>query len=245
MKRLALLAAVLSALAVPASASAHATLEGASPGTQSKVAEPPKVVVLRFSEPLTITSRAVLVLAANGAVRSAEPRLSEDRRVVTTPVSGLAKGEAYTVRWRVTGVDGHSPAGVFTFGVGIRAPSPTDAVGASGSSWKDDAARWLLFLAISLVLGPLAVRLLVLRGPVPARLERRFHLVTTVAAFAVIDVGIAAFVIRASNALQLPIVDLLYGDLSPFAEKTRFGIAFLVMTVGFSVVAAVLMLAWI
>jgi len=245
MKRLALLAAVLSALAVPASASAHATLEGASPGMQSKVAEPPTVVVLRFSEPLTITSRAVLVLAANGAVRSAEPRLSEDRRVVTTPVSGLAKGEAYTVRWRVTGVDGHSPAGVFTFGVGIRAPSPTDAVGASGSSWKDDAARWLLFLAISLVLGPLAVRLLVLRGPVPARLERRFHLVTTVAAFAVIDVGIAAFVIRASNALQLPIVDLLYGDLSPFAEKTRFGIAFLVMTVGFSVVAAVLMLAWI
>ena len=106
-------------------------------------------------------------------------------------------------------------------------------------------ARWLLFVAISLVLGPLVVRLLVLRGPVPNRLERRFHLVTTVAAFAVIDVGIAAFVIRASNALQLPIVDLLYGDLSPFAEKTRFGIAFLVMTVGFAVVAAVLMLAWI
>ena len=134
---------------------------------------------------------------------------------------------------------------MFTFGVGVRAPPPTDAVGASGSSWKDDAARWLLFLAISLVLGPLVVRLLVLRGPVPDRLERRFHLVTTVAAFAVIDVGIAAFVIRASNALQLPIVDLLYGDLSPFAEKTRFGIAFLVMTVGFAVVAAVLMLAWI
>ena len=133
MKRLALLAAAMAALVVPASASAHAALESASPGAQSKVAEPPTEVVLRFSEPLTITSRAVLVLAPNGTCSSGEPRLSEDRRVVTTPVSGLAKGEAYTVRWRVTGVDGHSPAGVFTFGVGVRAPPPTDAVGASGA----------------------------------------------------------------------------------------------------------------
>jgi copper transport protein len=80
---------------------------------------------------------------------------------------------------------------------------------------------------------------------VPQRLERRFHLVTTVAAFAVIDVGIAAFVVRASNALQLPLGDFLFGDLTPFAEKTRFGVAFLVMTVGFAVIAALLMLAWI
>jgi copper transport protein len=86
---------------------------------------------------------------------------------------------------------------------------------------------------------------LVLRGPVPARLERRFNLVTTLSAFAVIDVGIAAFVSRASNALQLPAADLLYGDLQPFAEKTRFGVAFLAMTVGFSVVASLLLLAWV
>jgi putative copper export protein len=66
-----------------------------------------------------------------------------------------------------------------------------------------------------------------------------------VAAFAVIDVGVAAFVARASNALQVPLGDLLYADLQPFAEKTRFGVAFLVMTVGFAVVAALLALAWI
>jgi copper transport protein len=245
MKRIALLVAAVVALALPASAAAHATLVSSVPGRQAKIDEPPTTVVLRFGEPLTITSRAVLVLAPGGAAMSGTPRLSADRKVVTTPVSGLAKGEGYTVRWRVTGVDGHSPAGVFTFGVGVRAPPPTDAVGASGSSWRDDVARWLLFLSIALVLGPLTVRLLVLRGAVPPSLEHRFHLVTTVAAFAVIDVGIAAFVVRASNALQLPIVDLLYGDLTPFAEKTRFGVAFLAMTAGFAVVAALLMLAWI
>ena len=38
------------------------------------------------------------------------------------------------------------------------------------------------------------------------------------------NVGIAAFVLRADDALQLPFVDLLYGDLSPIATKTRFGV---------------------
>jgi putative copper export protein len=80
---------------------------------------------------------------------------------------------------------------------------------------------------------------------VPEPLERRVHLLTTVAAFSVINVGIAAFVLRAANALQLPLADLIYGDLQPFAEKTRYGEAFLVMTIGFGVVAGLLLLAWI
>ena len=50
--------------------------------------------------------------------------------------------------------------------------------------------------------------------------------------------------LRAENALQLSVVDLLYGDLSPFAEETRFGIAFLVTMVGFGAVAALAILAW-
>jgi copper transport protein len=165
--------------------------------------------------------------------------------VVSAPVSGLTRGQGYTVRWRVIGADGHAPAGVFTFGVGVGAPPPTAAVGSSGTTWKDDVARWAVFAALALLIGPLVLRLLVLRGPVPGRLERRFHLVGVVAAFLVIDAGIAAFVLRASNALQLPLGDLPYGDLQPFAEKTRFGIAFLVMTLGFGVVAALLLVGWI
>ena len=144
------------------------------------------------------------------------------------------------------GEDGHSPAGVFTFGVGVAAPQPTDAVGASGTTWRDDVARWALFGALALLIGPLVVRLLILRGAaVPDVLEKRFHLVSVVAAFLVIDVGIAGFVLRASNALQLPIADLPYGDLQPFAEKTRFGVAFLAMTIGFGVIAALLLVGWV
>jgi copper transport protein len=238
------LAAVL-ALAFPAQASAHTTLIASFPSTQSSVDAAPTEVRLEFNQPVLASERAIRVLAPDGAVLSGPTHVTRGGKGVSAAVSGLTRGSAYTVRWQVTGRDGHSPAGVFTFGVGVPALPPTEAVGARGTTWKDDLARWLLFAALALVIGPLALRLVVLRGPVPARLERRFHIVTTVAAFAVIQVGIAAFVIRASNALQLPWDDLVYGDLQPFAEKTRFGVAFLVMTVGFAVVSALLAVAWV
>jgi copper transport protein len=244
-RTLAVVAAVGAALALPATAFGHTTLEGASPGTQSTVSTPPTEIRLRFNQPVTITWRAIQVFAPDGTLLSGSATTAEGGRVVVASVSRLAKGSAYTVRWKATGRDGHSPAGVFTFGVGVKPPPPTEAVGARGTTWKDDFARWLLFVSLALLIGPLVLRLVVLRGPVPAALERRFHVVTTVAALSVINVGIAAFVVRASNALQLPFGDLLYGDLEPFAEKTRFGVAFLVMTVGFGTVAALLALAWV
>ena len=245
MRRALVLFAALAALALPATALGHATLTGAWPATQSRVDATPSEIRLEFNQAVTAGARSIEVLAADGTVLSGAARAASGDRAVVALVAGLEQGTAYTVRWRVVGRDGHSPSGVYTFGVGVAPPPPTAAVGARGTTWRDDVARWLLFAALALVLGPLAIRLVVLRGPVPGALERRFHLVTTAAAFSVINVGIAAFVIRASNALQLPFGDLLYGDLQPFAEKTRFGVAFLVMTVGFGVVATLLLLSWI
>jgi copper transport protein len=236
---------VILALLVPSTASAHVTLVRAEPATQSRLETAPKEIRLHFNQPVTITSSAIQVLAPDGTLLSGTAATQENGYVVVAPVSRLAAGQGYTVRWHVIGDDGHSPSGVFTFGVGVAAPPPTEAVGASGTTWRDDLARWALFASLALLIGPLVVRLLILRGPVPARLEHRFHLVGVVASMLVVDVGIAVFVLRASNALQLPIADLPYGDLQPFAEKTRFGIAFLVMTVGFGVVAALLLVSWI
>jgi copper transport protein len=232
-------------LVLPPAAGAHATLVEASPATQSDVRRAPTEIRLRFTEPVTVSPSAVQVLGRGGAVLSGVATVSRDGRVVTAPVSGLRSGSSYTVRWHVVGLDGHSPAGVYTFGVGATPPPPTHAVGAGGTTWWDDLVRWALFVALTLVIGPLAIRLVVLPENVPPPLEKRFHVVTTTAAFVVIDVGVAAFVIRASNALQLPLGDLLYGDLQPFAQKTRFGVAFMVMTVGFAMVAALLVLAWV
>ena len=240
-----MLGCLVAALVVPSTALAHVTLESSEPDTQARLDGAPREIRLRFNQPVTITSNAIQVLAPDGTVLSGTARTEDAGYVVVAPVSRLGRGQGYTVRWRVIGDDGHSPAGVFTFGVGVAAPPPTEAVGASGTTWRDDLARWALFGMLALLIGPLVVRLVVLRGPVPELLERRFHLVGVVAAFLVIDVGIAAFVLRASNALQLPIGDLPYGDLQPFAEKTRFGVAFLVMTVGFGIVAALLLVGWV
>jgi len=245
-RALAVLAVFAAALVAPGSAFAHVTLVSSEPVTQSRVDTPPSEIRLRFNGPVTITSNAVRVLAPDGTVLSGTPRTEDRGYVVVAPVSGLVDGQGYTVRWRVIGSDGHSPAGVFTFGVGIAAPPPTEAVGSSGTTWRDDVARWAFFGALALLIGPLVVRLLIIRNrPVPGPLEHRFHLLGVIASFLVIDVGIAAFILRASNALQLPIADLPYGDLQPFAEKTRFGIAFLVMTFGIGIVASLLLVAWV
>jgi putative copper export protein len=124
--------------------------------------------------------------------------------------------------------------------VRVKAPPPTQAFGASGPTQTEDVVRWLYFLSLALLVGGLGFRVLVARR----RLPDRFFALMGVAVFATLNVGIAAFILRAEDALQLPFGRLLYGDLSPIA-RTRFGTAFIVMTLGFALVAALVFLAWL
>ena len=243
MKRV--LAVVVVALTFPAAAAAHATLSFVSPATQSRLDKPPASVVLRFDQTVTITSRAIEVFTADGHKVSAPAALTADGRGVRAALSGLHKGESYTVRWRTTSADGHTGSGVYTFGIGITPPPPTEAFGSTGPGWADDAARWAFFVSLALLLGTIGFRLLILREPISERLSNRLYGIATAGGIAVLNVGIAAFVMRAADALQVPFVDLLYGDLSPLATKTRFGVAFVAMTLGFAIVTALVLLAWI
>lgn len=240
----ALLVCAAVAAALPQVASAHATLSRAEPGVQSSVDAAPDAVTLRFSQAVTLVARSLEVRAADGAVVSAAPVLGADGRSISAELRGVERG-AYTVRWRELSSDGHIGSGVFTFGVGVPAPPPTEAVGASGLTWRDDIARWAAFVALALLLGPLVLRLVVLRGTaIAGRAATAFSAAAVVGAFLAIDAGVLAFVLRADNALQVSLVDLLYSDLTPFAEETRFGIAFLVTMVGFGAVASLAILAW-
>jgi putative copper export protein len=105
--------------------------------------------------------------------------------------------------------------------------------------------RWLYFLSLALIAGGLGFRLLVLRGPLGPAAERRFYRVLAVGAVGAIEVGIVAFLLRAEDALQLPFGKFLYGDLTPIAGGTRFGTAFMAMTLGFALVSALVFLAWL
>jgi len=240
-----LLGVLAIALVVPAAASAHATMKEATPAEQGRVETPPKEVTLRFDQSVVPPADAIVVLGADGKNRAGAITQSDRDTIVRAHVTGLVKGEAYTVRWRVVSADGHVATGVFTFGVGVEAPPPTEAVGSSGMTWRDDVARWALFASLALMIGVVGIRLLVLPRVVDPRVERRVHLLGTLGAFLALNAGIAGFVIRSANALQVSGVDLLYADLSPFAESTRFGTAFMVTTLGFGVCLTILAVAWV
>jgi len=140
--------------------------------------------------------------------------------IVSAAVRRLPAG-AYTVRWHALSGDGHVVSGVWTFGVRVVAPPPTEAYGAGGPTDTEHVVRWLYFLALALVIGSLGFRLVCLRGlSLPPPLERRLYLVSTIGAIGVLELGIVAFCLRCEDVLQLPFGNFLYGDLSPISGGT-------------------------
>jgi copper transport protein len=241
LKRLVLTAATL-ALVLPAQALAHSTLERASPGFRQELDSSPRLVTLSFDQYVKALPGSVQLFSATQAVPV--KRIWTDRFVLKASLPRLPKGP-YTVRWHALSGDGHVVSGVFTFGVRVKAPPPTEAFGASGPTTTEHVVRWLYFLALALVVGGLGFRLLVLRrGPLTPSADKRFYVIVGIGVVAAIDIGVAAFVLRAEDALQLPFGRLLYGDLSPLA-RSRFGDAFIAMTLGFALVAALTFLAWL
>jgi copper transport protein len=229
------------ALVLPSSAFAHATMEKASPGFRERLSTSPRTIVLRFDQFVKAVPGSVHVYSSSGSVGAVKVR--SEGRLLKAWLPKLPTGP-YTVRWHVLSGDGHVVFGVYTFGVRARAPAATDAFGASGPTRTEHVVRWLYFLSLAVLVGGLGFRVLVLRGPLAARAEKRFYVLTGLGAVATLDVGITAFILRAEDALQLPFGRLLYGDLSPIA-RSRFGTAFIAMTIGFALVTALLFLAWL
>ncbi len=245
MRTVVVAAAALAALAVPGSALAHASLESESPGLLQRLPHSPGSVVLRFDEPVALVRNAVVVLDARGRNLAGRPWVEPSQRELLAPIPRPLRTGAYTVRWQALSDDGHVVSGVYTFGVRAAAPPVTDAVGASGPTATEDVVRWLYFLALALSVGGIGFRLLVAPRAQPERAERRFYWVVGIGAVASIEVGILAFLLRAEDALQLPLVSFFYGDLSSLANGTRFGEAFVAMTLAFALVVALVYLAWL
>jgi copper transport protein len=240
MRRLLLIGLV--ALAFPAAASAHATLRFTTPAFGTELQRGPAQVGLHFDQQVTVLPGSIMVMNGVGK-QFALPAHTEGRTVVAG-VRPLKLG-AYTVRWRAISADSHVVSGVWTFGVRVPAPAVANAYGAGGPTTTEHIVRWLWFLGLALTIGALGMRVICLRGlAVPRALERRIAVASGLGAAISLHAGIAAFSLRAEDALQLPFGDFLYGDLSPMAA-TRFGRAFVVMTLGFALVLALLYLSWL
>jgi copper transport protein len=236
--RRALPVCIVAALVLPASAFAHASLLRESPAYKQEVTSAPHWIALRFDQTVELIPNAVEVLNRRG-VNLAKPARVDGTRLIV-PLRKLPRGP-YTVRWKALSTDGHVVSGVYTFGVGVPAPLVTDAVGAQGPTTTEHVVRWVYFLGLALLVGGIGFHLLIDRR-VPAK---RFFVVTGIGAIVVLETGIVAFLLRAEDALQLPFGDFLYGDLSPLSHGTRFGEAFIAMELGFALVTAFLVLAWV
>jgi copper transport protein len=233
----------LAVLAVPAKSVAHATLLDPSPEYRQRLSAGPTTVVLRFDQAVTAFPDSIVVRSAQGRVVSDDAASGADAQVVLAPVRSLPRG-AYTVRWHVLSSDGHPISGLYTFGVRVAAPPPTEAFGASGPTRTEGFVRWAYFLSLALVVGGLGFALLVLRGMPPA-LSGRLYKLIGIGVVATLEVGIVAFILRAEGALQLPFAKLLYADLTPIAAGTRLGAAFMAMTMGFVLVSIFVYFAWL
>ena len=242
--RRAFLVSIVAALALPIAAFAHASVIHVSPAFRQRLAQSPREVMVRFDQSVTALPRSIVVLTRDGKNVALLAHAVPAQRAIVARLPVLPRGP-YTVRWAAMSNDGHVVSGVYTFGVRVVAPLVTDAVGAQGPTRTEHLVRWAYFLALALLVGGIGFRLLVVRGPLSARGERRFYWVTGIGAVAVLEAGIVAFLLRAQDALQLPFGRFLYGDLSPLSSGTRFGIAFITMELGFAFVTALLYLAWL
>jgi copper transport protein len=240
MRRFALVALV--ALAFPAAASAHAPLRSSAPTFRSELKHGPSVIRLRFDQNVKVLPNSIQVL--NGVGKNFAGAARSDGPSVVANVRQLKLG-AYTVRWQAISADSHVVSGVWTFGVRVPAPAVENAYGAGGPTTQEHVVRWIWFLGLALTIGALGLRLIVLRGlAVPRQLQRRIVVAAGLGTVVAIHAGIAAFSLRAEDALQLPFGRFLYGDLSPMAT-TRFGMAFVTMTLVFALVLALVYLSWL
>jgi copper transport protein len=245
MRRVVLAGAVLVALAAPASAYAHATLLKQFPSLRQELKYSPHRIVLEYDQAVGVVSHSVIVLDAKGKNVAGKPVAIASQRELVAPLRKNLPRGAYTIRWRALSSDGHVVSGISTFGIDVPAPPVTAAVGASGPTRTEDIVRWLYFVALALFVGAIGFRLLILPRELPEAVERRFYRLSLAGGVAVLEVGIVAFLLRAEDALQLPFVSFIYGDLSSLANGTRFGEAFIAMTLGFALALALLVLGWL
>jgi copper transport protein len=154
----------LLAVGLPATAAPlllHAELVSTSPADGARLEQPPSVVSLRFSEPVSVVGGGLRIEPADPAtgptVAVGRPAVRGD--VVRWPVTGRLSQGTYVVRWRVVSDDGHPEAGAFAFGLGVQPrPLPSTAA-AAGRSWPVVLTRWLADLSFAVVAGVIAFTL--------------------------------------------------------------------------------------
>jgi copper transport protein len=160
------LAAAL-ALGLPSVAHAHASLARSDPRDGAVLAASPASVRFTFDDDVRLRSGIKAIRNGGASVLAGKPRIVGSRVLVVPLRAGLADGD-YTVLWRVLSDDGHTLAGVMSFGVGTGRPPPEAALSVdNGPNARDVVARWLFFAGLLTAVGTAFFRLAI--GPIRPR----------------------------------------------------------------------------
>jgi copper transport protein len=178
---------LVSLLLWAAPASAHAVLESSTPADGSTIDAAPEDVVLRFTEPVSLSGGGVDVLDGAGqAIDAGDAEV--DGPLITVPMPDELADGTYVISYRITSADGHPISGGIVFGLGV---APDAGAGAAAAQPVDEGA-WgyvagvgrLLGYAGALVAAGAALFLAVVADPELPR--RPFRWVVPVAAVAAV-----------------------------------------------------------
>jgi putative copper export protein/methionine-rich copper-binding protein CopC len=245
--------------------SAHVVLRSSSPPTGAVVAEPPARIAVVFSGRVEQRFSQLALTAPDGSDVQLGPVLFADgvENEFAALVPPLHQPGSYTVQWRTAGADGHVMQGSFAF---VFAPADTIVPGAvppgdpgpPPQAVEPDAAdtvsallpvlgRWLHFGALTLIIGAVTFRVLLLpRLPVEAGLA------ATLRRRAWRCCGIGTLLLAASAILRLWLQShALHGAayawdsalLASMLSETMWGRAWLLQAFGIAVLGAALLLA--
>lgn len=151
---------LMTMVAAPAAAHAHAVVMQTSPANWQILPTAPTEVSIRFSEPVDLGLTAIRLIGPEGGqIALGRPTHPAGKpTTVSVPVPGLPSEGTYTVAWRAVSADTHSVQGAFTFSVG--APTGTGAQEQLATSGGSTAVavlygvlRWLAFVGFALLVG--------------------------------------------------------------------------------------------
>jgi copper transport protein len=206
-------AALLLVVCASASAFAHASLVATEPRDGSMVAQAPKTVRLRFSEP--VTPAVIRVIDSEGRTRNDAAVHAANETIEITLPTGLPAG-TQVISYRVISADGHPVAGSMMFSVGMGKSATVPAS-------SDPALAILIWLSrIGLYLGLFVGVGGVFFSAWTAELRTRFKPVV-----AALTLGLVSAVVslgcQGLDLLGLPITEIL--DLAPWqaAMATTLG----------------------
>jgi len=206
---------LLSIVAAPASAFAHAALTGTEPADGTVLAGSPAHFSLTFSEP--VSPLVLTLIEPDGKEEALTSFRLEDQTVRIDNPRRLGDG-TYVLSWRVVSADGHPVGGSVLFSIG--APSASAPIAAAHVDWTLRGAIWaakvLLYIGLFLGIGG-AFCLCWLS---PERFPGRRFCAT--AMLLAVPAATLSLGLQGLDALELPLTQLAL----PLAWRTAIGTTF-------------------